>query len=112
MKRHSKEKVSIQRLSPQLFEVCQQVRELVEDDHIAEALERLREIAESEGPPLSIDLIDLKRRFHIIKRDETAGVMTREDAEVEKNKIIRHLLTLTDQIDYRPRGHAPVRELS
>jgi HEAT repeat protein/DNA polymerase III delta prime subunit len=112
MKLRLAEKKSPQGQATRLVEACSYIRELVVDDRIEEALNHLREVAESQGSHCANEILDLVRQVRSVERSELSGTTTREAAMAEKSRITRFLLKLTDELDYQRKARSVAVELS
>lgn len=83
---------------PSLESFIKELKGLMEDDEIERAIEELKNYLHSNAPALNNELLSQSARYRRLLRDERSGIVTREQAEVEKAKLVRALLALLDEL--------------
>jgi endonuclease G len=81
-----------------LEHLIKEIRRLVEDDDTEQAIEELKNYLHSNVPELYNELLTQAARHRRLLRDERAGLLTREQSEVEKVKIAKALLSLLSEL--------------
>ena len=73
------------------------IRDLIENNDIAQALKRLGFIAqERQDKELQSTISNLKFRFAKLIQNSAAGILKQEDEDLENNRIAKHLIQLID----------------
>ena len=86
----------------------EQIRDLLAQDRLQEALRQLNELLE--GSPKLKQAIIQSRRYESIENSIHAGVVSFENANMEKNKIALSILNLLDELEGNTPDPSPISE--
>ena len=74
------------------------IKQLLADGETKQAIEQLKSYLHSNVPDMYNELVIQASRYQRLRRSERAGTITREQFEVDQNKIAKSLLELVDEI--------------
>lgn len=87
--------------APSLEHLVGEIRRLIADDEIEQALEQLKNYLHSNAPDLYNEVVIHASRYNRLRRSERAGTVTREQFEVDRTRLAKSLLELVDELPAR-----------
>jgi endonuclease G len=81
-----------------LQRLVQNLREQIAQGEVGLAFDRLQNYLSASAPALRDEVIGLEERYDRLRRDERKGIISRETAEIEQDRLVNALLEFLEQV--------------